>query len=98
MSWIPLTEVAVATMRQFDIQPEVVRRTGLADEQVAPVIRALEAGEPLPTGSALGLCRTFIRDGLLYREFGPSSAAAVKAQLVVPSEMRTVFLRQLHNK
>ena len=75
-----------------------MRRTQLADEQLALVIKALEKGKPLPAGSAPGLGRAFIQNGVLCRKFKTSSITSIaKTQLVIPSDMKATVLQQLHD-
>ena len=85
------TENIVAALHQLDIDPENMRRIQLADKQLAPVIKALEEGKPLPAGSAPGLCRTFIKNGVLCQKFKSSSSTA-RTQLVIPSDMTATVL------
>ena len=77
--------------RQYEKDP-------LADEQLAPVIKALEEGKPLPAGSSPGLHRTFIQNRVLCRKFKTSSCTSIaKTQLVIPSDMKAAVLQQLHD-
>ena len=74
-----------------------MREKQLADVQLSPVIKHLEQGEPLPASLAPGLRRTFIQDGVLCRSFQLTSSSNIKAQLVIPSDLRNTVLQQLHN-
>ena len=74
----------------MDIDPDNMRRTQLANEQLAPVIKALEEGKPLPASSAPGLHKTFIQNGLLCREFQSSSSSTT-------AKTQQVILKQLHD-
>ena len=75
-----------------------MRRTQLVDEQLAPVIKALEEGKPLPAGSASGLRRTFIQNGVFCQKFKTSSCTLIaKTQLVILSDMKATVLQQLHD-
>ena len=72
---IPHPENVVAAIYQLDIDPDSMCRIQLADEQLAPVIKALEEGKTLPVSSSSGIRITFIQNGLLYRKFQfPSSS------------------------
>lgn len=70
----------------------------MKDDQLLPVIRALQNGESLPDKVAPGLHRTFLQNGILYREFRQSSTSPCAAQLVVPTSMRDNVMVQLHNQ
>ena len=67
------------------------------DEQSLTVIKALSDGVPLPSNVAPGLCRAFLNNGVLYRQFRQSSKSPSTAQLVVPSSMKNTVLTHLHN-
>ena len=45
----------ITTIHQLQIDPTNMRKTQLADKQLALVIKALEGGKPLPANSAPGL-------------------------------------------
>ena len=97
MSRRPSTVNVLAAIHQLDIDPDNMRRTQLADEQLAPVIKALEEGKPLPAGSVPRLHRTFIQNGVLCRKFKSSSSFSMpKTQLVIPSHIKATVLQQLH--
>jgi hypothetical protein len=51
------------------INPDDMSRAKLADEHLAPVIKALTEEKPLSTNSAPELRKAFIRNGLLCRNF-----------------------------
>ena len=65
MSRRPSIDNVVAPIHQLDIDPDNMIRSQLADEQLAQLIKALEEGKPLLTGSVPGLCRSFIQNGVL---------------------------------
>ena len=48
MSRRPSAENVVTAIHQLDVDPGNIRRTQLVDEQLAPVIKTLEEGKPLP--------------------------------------------------
>ena len=79
------------------MDPDNLRRTQLVDKQLAPVIKALEEGKPLPASLAPGLRKTFILNGFLCRKFQSSSSSLGKTQLVIPSDMKATVLHQLHD-
>jgi transposase InsO family protein len=97
MSRRPATENIVTIVHQLEINPDDMSRAQLADENLAPVIKALKEEKPLPTNSAPGLRKAFIRNGLLYRKFQLSSSSSAKTQLVIPSNMKATILQQLHD-
>ena len=61
MSRRPPSVDVVATVHQLELDPHKMKSAQLADEQLTPVIKALEKGEPLPASSTPGLRKTFLQ-------------------------------------
>ena len=97
MSRRPATENVVTIVHQLEINPDDMSRAQLADEHLTPVIKALKEEKPLPTNSAPGLRKAFIRRGLLCRKFQLSSSSTAKTQLVIPNNMKATILQQLYD-
>lgn len=57
----------------------VIREAQMKDDQLLPVIRALQNGELLPDKVAPGLCRMLLQNGVLYHEFRQSSTSPCAA-------------------
>ena len=93
----PAAGSVVTVVHRLEMNPDDVSRAQLANEHLAPVIKALKEEKPLPTNSAPGLRKAFIRNGLLCRKFQPSSLSTAKTQLVIPNNMKAAILQQLHD-
>ena len=94
----PSTQNVATTIHQLDIDPDNMRRTQLADEQLAPVIEALKEGKPLPVSSAPRLHRIFIQNWFFCQKFQSLFfLPTAKTQLVITSNMKATVLQQLHN-
>ena len=65
---------------------------------MSPVIRALNNGDPPTPSTPPGLRKAFIHEGILCRQFHPSSNLATETQLVIPDSMKDIMLQQLHNQ
>lgn len=92
MSRCPATENVVTIVHQLEINPDDMSRAQLANEHLAPVIKALKEEKLLPTNSAPGLRKAFIQNGLLCRKFQLSSSSTAKTQLVIPNNMKATIL------
>ena len=97
MSRRPPSVDVVATVHQLELDPHKMKSAQLADEKLAPVIKELEKGEPLPASSAPGLRKTFLQNGLLCRKFQSTFSSAAKTQLEIPSNMKEIVLQQTHD-
>ena len=56
----PAAGSVVTVVHRLEMNPDDVSRAQLADEHLAPVIKALKEEKPLPTNSAPGLRKAFI--------------------------------------
>ena len=56
----PPTVDIIATVHKLELDPHNMKMVQLADEQLAPVIKALEKGEPLPASSTPGPRKIFL--------------------------------------
>ena len=66
------------------------------DSQLADLKCHIEQGT-LPQRCPRGLCKCFIKDGLLCREYKDSTSQMTYLQIVVPPSLKTMILQELHN-
>ena len=76
--------------------PQVLIKAQLADPQLSNFKLQLQEGTPLhncPTG----LRKCFLRDGLICRTFKDSTTQLEHTQIVIPSTLKHVILKEIHN-
>ena len=91
-------EQVMAVIEELNTDVDALKESQLADEQLRPVIKALQEGNPPSSNSAPGLRRAFVQDGLLCHKFRESSSTLATTQLVIPRDVKDVVLRQLLNQ
>ena len=84
LSRIPSTEHMMAAIQELNADVDALKESQLADEQLRPIIKALQEGKPPLSNSAPGLQWDFAQDGLLRCKFRESSSSSATTQLVIP--------------
>ena len=98
LSRIPPGDAVMPVMEyQFGNAAVDVQAAQQADEQLSAVIGALSCNSPVPRRLAPGLKQYFLQNGVLCRQFQGSSNIGC-TQLVLPSSLRHLALKHLHNE
>ena len=91
----PAFEYAYVDLAHCDLPP--CEKGQLIEPELATVITLLKEKKALHgTAIAPGLRRSFLKDGILCREYVDSSSNTKHIQLVVPSDLHEVILKHLH--
>lgn len=98
MSRLPAPSSILAVFQRLVADLSVIKAAQQADITLSPVVTALAQGDPLPSGIAPGLKRTFLEEGVLCRMFRSSSSSPGNLQVVVPDTLKSTVLQQLHNQ
>ena len=92
----------------IELSPEIIAEEQCKDETLKPILEALLRSEPRPswmtiqseTDETCALWAQYrslkIHDNLLQREFYSADGTILRLQVIIPSSMRQLFLRHLH--
>ena len=92
----------------IELSPEIIAEEQRKDETLKPILEALLRSEPRPswmtiqseTDETRALWAQYrslkIHDNLLQREFYSADGTILRLQVIIPSSMRQLFLRHLH--
>jgi hypothetical protein len=67
------------------------------DTQLRTIVAALGKGEEHPPATSPGLKRTYLANGLLWRDFKECSTQVTYTQFVVPSSFRELVCKHVHD-
>ena len=98
MSRLSAPSSILAVFQRLVADLSVIKAAQQADSTLSPVVTALAQGDPLPSGIAPGLKRTFLEESVLCRMFRSSSSSPGNLQVAIPDTLKSTVLQQLHNQ
>ena len=99
LSRIPAPETLVTAVQNFlpSYSPNQLRSAQMDDAQLKPIMEALERQMAMPLDTPPGLQRAQLHNGVLCRQYKKCSSQEEFTQFVVPTSLREVACRQVHD-
>jgi len=84
-------------LRELATSLDTIRTAQAADGTLSNLMKTLSGGGTIPAIVAPGFKRAFLQDGVLCRSFQASSSSSCHTQIMIPSNLQSIVLQQLHD-